>query len=52
MTKLTSSDLVKKPAGYPTESGWMGRMPDKTWHLFATEKDYLDSFYAATPKES
>lgn len=52
MTKFASNPTATKPTGYPTESGWMGRMPDKTWRLFATEEDYRDAFYAATSKKS
>lgn len=29
-------------AGYPTQNGFMGKVPFKGWILFATEDDYFD----------
>lgn len=33
------------PKGYETACGWMGRMPDGTWMLFATEEEYLEAYW-------
>ena len=34
--------------GYPTNYGWMGKMPDGTWHLFATESEHQEAFREAS----
>lgn len=28
--------------GYSVQSGYMGRLPDGRWMMFATHKDYLE----------
>ncbi len=35
------------PKGFPVDSGWLGRMPDGSWRLFATENEYVEAFYEA-----
>ena len=39
---------MTQPKGYPTNYGWMGRMPNGTWQLFATEAEYLEAFRDAS----
>ena len=34
--------------GYVTKSGYMGRMPDKQWRLFSTEKEYEEAYEDAS----
>lgn len=35
--------------GYPTAYGFMGRMPDGTWMMFATESEYIEAYREAQP---
>ena len=34
------------PKGYYTGYGYMGRMPDGTWLLFATDTEYHAAYYS------
>lgn len=34
--------------GYLTKYGYMGRMPDKQWRFFATEKEYEEAYEDAS----
>lgn len=33
------------PYGFDVHAGYRGRMPDGTWMLFSTQKEYTERFY-------